>query len=143
MSFLKNIYNTSNNQANIEVCKIGKEAGINLLIGDNFKWLNEDEFDAFKEEGVLVNENLIALLENQGVEFSDILREDFHFMVEGEEIEIYLKDESGLYSTNIFLEYLEIGGVQNFEVWLDFNNLYKETRDKDLNDLSSEKVIKY
>ena len=64
-------------------------------------------------------------------------------MVEGEEIEIYLKDESGLYSTNIFLEYLEIGGVQNFEVWLDFNNLYKETRDKDLNDLSSEKVIKY
>lgn len=143
MSFLKNIYNTSNNQANIEVCKIGKEAGINLLIGDNFKWLNEDEFDALKEEGVLVNENLIALLENQGVEFSDILREDFHFMVEGEEIEIYLKDESGLYSTNIFLEYLEIGGVQNFEVWLDFNNLYKETRDKDLNDLSSEKVIRY
>lgn len=143
MSFLKNIYNTSNNQANIEVCKIGKEAGINLLIGDNFKWLNEDEFDAFKEEGVLVNENLIALLENQGVEFSDILREDFHFMVEGEEIEIYLKDESGLYSTNIFLEYLEIGGVQNFEVWLDFNNLYKETRDKDLNDLSSKKVIRY
>lgn len=143
MSFLKNIYNTSNSQANIEVCKIGKEAGINLLIGDNFKWLNEDEFDAFKEEGVLVNENLIALLENQGVEFSDILREDFHFMVEGEEIEIYLKDESGLYSTNIFLEYLEIGGVQNFEVWLDFNNLYKETRDKDLNDLSSEKVIRY
>ena len=143
MSFLKNIYNTSNSQANIEVCKIGKEAGINLLIGDNFKWLNEDEFDALKEEGVLVNENLIALLENQGVEFSDILREDFHFMVEGEEIEIYLKDESGLYSTNIFLEYLEIGGVQNFEVWLDFNNLYKETRDKDLNDLSSEKVIKY
>lgn len=143
MSFLKNIYNTSNSQANIEVCKIGKEAGINLLIGDNFKWLNEDEFDAFKEEGVLVNENLIALLENQGVEFSDILREDFHFMVEGEEIEIYLKDESGLYSTNIFLEYLEIGGVQNFEVWLDFNNLYKETRDKDLNDLSSKKVIRY
>ena len=140
MSFLKNIYNTSNNQANIEVCKIGKEAGINLLIGDNFKWLNEDEFDALKEEGVLVNENLIALLENQGVEFSDILREDFHFMVEGEEIEIYLKDESGLYSTNI---YLEIGGVQNFEVWLDFNNLYKETRDKDLNDLSSKKVIRY
>ena len=143
MSFLKNIYNTSNSQANIEVCKIGKEAGINLLIGDNFKWLNEDEFDALKEEGVLVNENLIALLENQGVEFSDILREDFHFMVEGEEIEIYLKDESGLYSTNIFLEYLEIGGVQNFEVWLDFNNLYKETRDKDLNDLSSKKVIRY
>ena len=143
MSFLKNIYNTSNNQANIEVCKIGKEAGINLLIGDNFGWLDEDEFEAFKEEGVLVNENLITLLENQGVEFSDILREDFHFMVEGEEIEIYLKDESGLYSTNIFLEYLEIGGVQNFEVWLDFNNLYKETRDKDLNDLSSEKVIKY
>ena len=143
MSFLRNIYNASNLQANKEVQKIGKDLGLNILIGDNFNWCNEDE-EHLKEEGVLVNENLIILLEKQGIEFSDALKEDFLFMKEGEELDIYLSDESGVYSTNIFLDYLDINGAQNLDVWLDFNNLHIESnKKKDLNELSSEGVIGY
>lgn len=143
MSFLRNIYNASNLQANKEVQKIGKDLGLNILIGDNFNWCNEDE-EHLKEEGVLVNENLIILLEKQGIEFSDALKEDFLFMKEGEELDIYLSDESGVYSTNIFVDYLDINGTQNLDTWLDFNNLHIESnKDKDLNELSSEGVIRY
>lgn len=144
MSFLKTIYNCSTLEANKKVQSIAKDMDINLSIGDNSVWLNEDEFEHLYEEGILVNENLVTLLEKQGVEFSDILREDFLFMREGEEREIYLKDDSGLYSANIFLDYLEINGVQNFEVWLDFNHMYRESNEcRDLDDMPSNGVIRY
>ena len=144
MSFLKEIYNVPGFCANQEIVRKANELGLNLSIGDNYRWLTEDDFESLREEGILVNEDLISFLEKQNVEFSDILKEDFHNMREGEELEIYLKDESGLYSSNIFLEYLDIDGVQNFEVWLDFNNLYKESDENtDINNVSSEGAIRY
>ena len=144
MSFLKEIYDVPSFCANQEVMKKADGLGIKLLIGDNYMWLNEEDFESLREEGVLVNENLISFLEKQNVEFSDILREDFHNIREGEELDIYLKDESGIYSANIFLDYLDIDGVQNFEVWLDFNNMHRNfNKNTDVNDVCSEGEIRY
>ena len=137
MKFLESIYNCSEGQANKEICKIAKSLGINLLHGDNFNWLN-DEDEHLKEEGVFVNENLVALLESQKVDFSDAIREDFHSMTEGESMKVYFRDDSGIYSAYLYLDYLDVDGVETFDVWIDFNNLYNETRTIDLNSLPTQ-----
>lgn len=137
MRFLESIYNCSAGQANKEICKIAKSLGINLLHGDNFNWLN-DEDEHLKEEGIFVNENLVALLESQKVDFSDAIREDFHSMTEGESMKVYFRDDSGIYSAYLYLDYLDVDGVETFDVWIDFNNLYNETRTIDLNSLPTQ-----
>lgn len=137
MRFLESIYNCSEGQANKEICKIAKGLGINLLYGDNFNWLN-DEDEHLKEEGIFVNENLVALLESQKVDFSDAIREDFHSMTEGESMKVYFRDDSGIYSAYLYLDYLDVDGVETFDVWIDFNNLYNETRTIDLNSLPTQ-----
>lgn len=73
-----------------------------------------------------MNDDLLDLLEKQGVDCSDIIKEDFSSMAKGEFIEIYLKDESGIcYLSYLLLDHLEIDGVErDFEVWLDFNILH-------------------
>ena len=137
MRFLESIYNCSEGQANKEICKIAKSLGVNLLHGDNFNWLN-DEDEHLKEEGIFVNENLVALLESQKVDFSDAIREDFHSMTEGESMKVYFRDDSGIYSAYLYLDYLDVDGVETFDVWIDFNNLYNETRTIDLNSLPTQ-----
>ena len=136
MRFLESIYNCSEGQANKEICKIAKSLGVNLLHGDNFNWLN-DEDEHLKEEGIFVNENLVALLESQKVDFSDAIREDFHSMTEGESMKVF-RDDSGIYSAYLYLDYLDVDGVETFDVWIDFNNLYNETRTIDLNSLPTQ-----
>ena len=126
MKFLESIYNCSEGQANKEICKIAKGLGINLLHGDNFNWLN-DEDEHLKEEGIFVNENLVALLESQKVDFSDAIREDFHSMTEGESMKVYFRDDSGIYSAYLYLGYLDVNDISVFDVWVDFNNLRYET----------------
>ena len=126
MKFLESIYNCSEGQANKEICKIAKGLGINLLHGDNFNWLN-DEDEHLKEEGIFVNENLVALLESQKVDFSDAIREDFHSITEGESMKVYFRDDSGIYSTYLYLGYLDVNDISVFDVWVDFNNLRYET----------------
>ena len=142
MSFLKEVYEALEGQRNQKVSEIGTRSDINISIGDNCDWISEDDYD-FKEEGVLINDKLIALLEANNVEFSDELREDFHFMREGEEIEVYFKDKSGLYTGVIFLEHLVIDGLQYFDAWIDFNNLCLESNKKDLSKLSFGTIPKY
>ena len=127
MSFLKEIYNTSGGQANKKVQSIARELNIELLIGDNYNWVDkEDEhYEHLIEEAVLIDKNLATLLENKGIQFSKILKEDFIDIKEGEEAEVYFKDNSGLYFLNIKVDYLDINGVSNLEAWIDFNQLCK------------------
>lgn len=120
MSFLKEIFHSEN--ANQKVKEYAKSMNIDILVGDNFNWLN-DEDENLKEEGVFLNENFITFLEEKGIECSDIIKEDFRNTREGEDIEVYLKDESGVYYATMVTEYYDIDGVSNFGEWIDFNNL--------------------
>lgn len=119
--FLKEICHSTN--ANQKVKEMAKLLDIELSIGNNFNWI-DDEDEHLKEEGIFVDENLILFLEKNGIEFSDEIKCNIEITKEdGTQIDVYLKDKSGLYSTNLFTEYYDVDGISNFGDWIDFNNL--------------------
>lgn len=119
--FLKEICHSIN--ANQKVKEMAKLLDIELSIGNNFNWI-DDEDEHLKEEGIFVDENLILFLEKNGIEFSDEIKCNIEITKEdGTQIDVYLKDKSGLYYTNLFTEYYDVDGISNFGDWIDFNNL--------------------
>lgn len=119
--FLKEICHSTS--ANQKVKEMAKLLDIELSIGNNFNWI-DDEDEHLKEEGIFVDENLILFLEKNGIEFSDEIKCNIEITKEdGTQIDVYLKDKSGLYSTNLFTEYYDVDGISNFGDWIDFNNL--------------------
>lgn len=119
--FLKEICHSTN--ANQKVKEMAKLLDIELSIGNNFNWI-DDEDEHLKEEGIFVDENLILFLEKNGIEFSDEIKCNIEITKEdGTQIDVYLKDKSGLYYTNLFTEYYDVDGISNFGDWIDFNNL--------------------
>lgn len=53
-------------------------------------------------------------------------------------MKVYFRDDSGIYSAYLYLDCLDVDGVETFDVWIDFNNLYNETRTIDLNSLPTQ-----
>lgn len=127
MSFLEEIYEASKKElkgANIVIERAGIELGLNIEIGSNRNWcLSEDDIE---EQAVHANEELIKLLDEKSVSYSDCLKEDFLNIGPDDEVNIYLTDESGTYIVVLYVGHLDVGNTSCLNYWIDFNGIAKQ-----------------